>query len=101
REYHFVSIERPSLGKSFRRSQIANTISAVVDFGTLIFLVEVLNFWYVLATALGALVGAVANFLLGRYWSFKANHGGAKGQVFRYALVSSASLMLNTYGVFA
>ena len=70
-----------------------------MDFGTLVGLVELAGAHYVVATALGALAGAAANFLLGRLWSFRALQGAYLGQAWRYALVSGASLALNSAGV--
>ena len=91
---------RPSFLTSFSRSQLASLIATAVDFGTLVFSVEVLGLWYVTATALGAFVGAVTNFLIGRHWSFMATHGHWRRQGFRYALVSFSSLFLNSTGVY-
>jgi putative flippase GtrA len=51
------------------------------------------------ATAIGAFFGAVANFLIGRFWSFEATHRRPHGQALRYALVSAGSLGLNSLGV--
>jgi putative flippase GtrA len=91
---------RPSFWVSFSRSQASAVAATAVDFGFLIFLVESLEVGYVLATALGAMAGAVTNFLLGRFWSFGARGGKMPAQATRYALVSAASLGLNTFGVF-
>jgi len=69
-----------------------------VDFGVMIALVEIAGVHPVAATALGALCGALTNFLLGRSWVFRRADAKATGQALRYALVSSASLALNTLG---
>ena len=90
----------PPLMVSLRRSQIASLSATLVDFGSLIFLVEAVHLWYVAATAIGAFLGAWVNFLLGRHWSFVANHESIHGQVLRYAAVSVGSLVLNSYGVY-
>jgi putative flippase GtrA len=90
----------PPLLVSLRRSQIASLTATLVDFSTLIFLVEVAKVWYVAATAAGAFMGAAVNFALGRYWSFEAGHGRIRGQALRYAVVSAASLFLNSAGVY-
>jgi putative flippase GtrA len=93
-------MQRPGLWKSFHRAQLSSLAATVVDFGTLVFLVEVGGVWYVAATAIGAALGAVTNFLLGRHWSFKASHDQAHWQAVRYAIVSGGSLVLNSAGVY-
>jgi putative flippase GtrA len=91
---------QPPFMVSLRRSQIASLSATLVDFGSLIFLVEIEGVWYVAATAIGALLGAAVNFFLGRHWTFVAAHDAIRGQVLRYAVVSAASLVLNSYGVY-
>ncbi len=91
---------QPPLMVSLRRSQIASLTATVVDFSSLIFLVEIVRVWYVAATAIGAFLGAVVNFILGRQWSFAAEEGGIRGQAIRYAVVSAVSLALNSLGVY-
>ena len=90
----------PSLLVSLRRSQVASLAATIVDFTSLIFLVEVAHVWYVAATATGAFNGAVVNFILGRHWSFKAYDGSVRGQIVRYAVVSAISLVLNSLAVY-
>ena len=50
------------------------------------------------ATAVGAALGALCNFTLGRRWIFAASKAPLGPQAFRYGLVSLASLALNTAG---
>ncbi|HEY6199144.1 MAG TPA: GtrA family protein [Candidatus Binatia bacterium] len=90
----------PPLMVSLRRSQVASLTATLVDFSTMVFLTEVAGVWYVAATATGAFIGAVVNFLLGRHWTFTADHEAIPGQVIRYAVVSAVSLGLNTAGVY-
>jgi putative flippase GtrA len=85
---------------SLRRSQIASLSATAVDFGSLIFLVEVCGVWYVAATAMGAGLGAIVNFLLGRHWSFTADEQKVSGQALRYAAVAALSLVLNSLAVY-
>jgi putative flippase GtrA len=91
---------QPPLMVSLRRSQIASLTATAVDFGSLIFLVEIGRVWYVAATAIGALLGATVNFLLGRHWTFTADDGAVRSQAIRYAAVSAVSLALNSLGVY-
>ena len=83
---------------SFSLSQIAAITATVVDFALLFALTELLHVWYVVATALGAVAGAVVNFWINRQWSFAATHAGWHGQALRYSLVSAASALLNAGG---
>lgn len=85
---------------SLGRSQAASLIATGCDFLVLIYLVESLGVWYVAATAMGAFVGAVINFSINRYWSFKATGGRIHIQAFRYSLVSGLSLLFNSLGVY-
>lgn len=89
---HFLS--------SFTRAQVAGLLATLADYGLLFLLTEVFSVWYVFSTAGGALTGAITNFLINRYWSFRAAHEPWTGQLLRYALVSACSLTLNTGGVF-
>jgi putative flippase GtrA len=80
------------------RHQAGALVATAVDFGTMIFLVEVLRASPVLATALGAACGAFANFAMSRGWVFPRHEGTVTGQAGRYAAVSAGSLLLNTLG---
>ena len=95
-----MSKQKPSFTISFVRSQFSSFTATVVDFGTLVFFVEILGVWYVVGTAIGALTGAVTNFLMGRHWSFVAADGRLSSQTIRYAIVSGSSLVLNSFGVY-
>jgi putative flippase GtrA len=95
--------EMSNLIRTFSKAQVSAGIATAADYGVIFFSAEVLKLWYVLAVALGALVGAVSNFLINRHWSFKGGFdrktSAWHGQAFRYAWVSGASLLLNTGGV--
>lgn len=80
------------------RHQAASVVATAVDFGVMILAVSVLGLSPVSGTVLGAFSGALANFSLGRHWTFEATHAPAGGQAVRYAVVSGASLALNALG---
>jgi len=86
--------------KTFTKSQLAAIIATAIDFLCLVVLVELLNVWYVTATAIAALCGAISHFSLGRWWSFKDSDTSWRKQASRYTLVSISSLVLNTIGVY-
>ena len=80
------------------RHRAGALVATAIDFGIMIGSVEVLHLGPVVSTAAGALSGALANFLLGRTWIFHRTDAGARGQMLRYAMVSAASLGLNSLG---
>jgi dolichol-phosphate mannosyltransferase len=95
------------LWRSFRRSQVTSAAATAVDFGLVFGLTELVGFWYVASVAIGAAAGAVTNFALNRRWAFRHTEAdfawkhSVRHQAWRYALVSSGSLILNTLGVWA
>ncbi len=80
------------------RHQVASVIATIVDFATMVALVELLALSPVLATAAGATAGAVTNFVLNRRWVFRTLGSPVARQALRYALVSLASAGWNTLG---
>jgi putative flippase GtrA len=88
----------PSLGTSFGRHQVGAILATAIDFATMSALVSGLGMFAPLATAIGAAVGGLSNFLLGRHWIFAAKDGHAGDQALRYVLVSGVSLGLNSGG---
>ncbi len=87
-----------ALTAMFGRHQIASLLSTVVDFGTMIAVVELAHLSPDIGTGLGATLGAVTNFQLGRHFTFVAREERAAPQAARYAVVSAASAGLNTLG---
>ena len=91
---------RPSSGmwSTLLRHQLGAVVAGAVDFATMIACVEALKLSPVAGTAIGAIVGAVTNFYLGRAWIFRRHSGHAAPQALRYALVSAASAGFNALG---
>jgi putative flippase GtrA len=89
---------RQGLLATFGRHQAGSIIATCIDFGTMSLLVSGLGMSAALATAIGAFLGGVSNFLLGRHWIFSAKHEHVGGQAGRYAFVSGASLGFNAGG---
>jgi putative flippase GtrA len=82
------------------KHQTGAAISTAIDFAVMWLLVESHMLSPVLATAVGALCGAITNFSLGRRWIFVQGRGSVAfgNQVARYLLVSGVSLVWNTLG---
>lgn len=83
------------------RHQLGALAATAVDFFVMTLLVTTGAAGAVVATAVGATLGAITNFLLGRTWIFRASHGAPGPQILRYAAVSGASAGWNALGEYA
>jgi putative flippase GtrA len=92
--------ERPKGFWQWMRHHAAAVAATVVDYLVMILGVEVLHLPPVAATPIGAFCGAVTNFTLGRRFTYRRTDVPAAGQAWRYAIVSGASLGLNTAGMY-
>lgn len=85
--------------KIFLRTQLSSLLATSVDLAFTVALIEIVNCKYLIATTIGAIAGAVTNFLINKYWSFKMNDNkGLKKEGIKYLLVWSGSIFLNVLG---
>jgi putative flippase GtrA len=89
---------RPAGFWQWMRHNSASLIAAAVDYLVMILCVELGGLGPVAATPIGAFSGAVVNFTLGRWFTYKTTEVSAPRQALRYTLVSAGSLGLNTAG---
>jgi putative flippase GtrA len=80
------------------RHHISSIVATVVDFSAMIASVELLRLSPVTGTVIGAAVGGVTNFWLGRTFTFRSRSGQVASQFLRYSVVSATSLGLNALG---
>jgi putative flippase GtrA len=80
------------------RHQLGAFAATAVDFASMILFVECLGVPPTAAAALGASLGAIVNFVLGRTWIFRPHTGHPAAQAARYAIVAAASAGLNAGG---
>jgi putative flippase GtrA len=80
------------------RHQLGAIAATTVDFTSMIVLVERFGLSPVAGTAIGASLGAITNFVLGRVWIFRLHSGHWAAQAVRYAIVAATSASLNTIG---
>ena len=95
--------EEPREGKLHRvyewiRHHISSIVATGVDFLFMIASVELLRLSPVTGTVIGAAVGGVTNFWLGRTFTFRSRSDQVASQFLRYSLVSFTSLGLNALG---
>ena len=80
---------------SLLRNGVAGGVATAADFAFVSLLVSATPASMPVATFWGCAVGAVVNFYVNRYWAFASRL--AYGQaLFRYAVVSAASAVLNS-----
>ena len=92
---------REGTGATLARHQLGALVATVTDFAVMTAAVELARWSPAAATALGASAGALTNFTLSRRWVFSARGASVASQAARYAVVSAASLGLNTLGEYA
>jgi putative flippase GtrA len=80
------------------RHHATAVLSTAVDYTVMIACVELLGVRPVPATAIGAFGGAVTNFSINRTFTYRAGEVAVRNQLWRFALVSGFSLVLNTAG---
>ncbi len=87
---------------TFCKAQFTAQIATLTDFCLSVLLAEVAGIWYVWASFLGALTGGIVNCGLNYRWVFD-NTGDLKkkNMVFKYFLVWTGSIILNTIGTYA
>jgi len=82
----------------FLRHQAGAIVVTALDFATMSALVQLVHTSAVFGTVVGAALGGVTNFILGRKWIFSARAEAASHQALRYTFVSGFSLVLNAAG---
>ena len=70
---------------------VSNTL---ITFAVYTFLLKVLGVWYLAASAIGFIVGAINGFLLNRRWTFRGHVGDAFTPV-RWGIVQCCGLGIN------
>ncbi len=75
-------------------------IATSVDYGLFLLLSEALQVWYLLASFAGLVMGGLTAFILQRNWTFKKKDGKLSKQAIKYIMIWSASIFLNTAGLY-
>lgn len=86
--------------KTFLKANLASLVASACDYGLTVLLKELLNVQAVIASVGGTVFGGIINFLIGRYWAFKATEGDFLLQGKRYLLIWAGNLLLNAGGVY-
>jgi putative flippase GtrA len=87
-----------SILKHLGKHQLVSVFTTLVDYATMIVLVSGFGLGPVAGTVVGAAVGAITNFALGRWFTYRAQQQPVQGQAIRYAAVALMSLAWNGLG---
>lgn len=88
----------------FSKAQVSAFTGGMVDYGTMIFVTEVLHVHYTISIVISGIVGAYVNFRINKNWSFAQRETtythSQKQQLMRFVLVVINSIFLKTSGTF-
>src|ERR1044072_2571964 len=85
---------------TFLKANAASLAASLSDFLMTMLLVQLCKVNVVMAAATGTVTGGIVNLLIGRQWVFGAGDEKAVRQLWKYALVWTGNLLLNTGGVY-
>ena len=85
---------------TFLKANISSSIASFFDYLVTIFLVSLIEIDVVIASTTGTVCGGVLNFFIGRTWVFESRKRKVHQQAFRYGIVWTGNLILNTGGMY-
>jgi putative flippase GtrA len=88
----------------FAKAQLSAFIGGMVDYLCMILFTEVFHVHYPVSVAIGGVIGAIANFLLNKIWTFRSKEQpykySGKRQLLRFGIVVANSILLKASGTF-
>lgn len=88
---------------TFAKAQLSAFLGGVLDYAVMIALTELLGIYYAVSIIISGTIGAVLNFSLNKYWTFK-NKGSDKSpvgtQLLRFCTMVAGSVMLKAFGTY-
>jgi putative flippase GtrA len=94
------TVSKLGFRKSFIRSITNSLIATFIDYVVTIVLATYFQVYYLSATLIGNIFGAVTSFLIGRHWVYKKRNARWQKQVIRFIIINMLSIYLNTTGVY-
>jgi putative flippase GtrA len=86
--------------KQFIKANISSLIASGCDFLITIIVKELFGADPFFASVTGTISGGIINFIIGRYWVFKAHNFNVYQQSRKYFIIWSGNLLLNSLGVY-
>ncbi|MGJ1206174.1 GtrA family protein [Sphingobacterium lactis] len=85
--------------REFLRAQLSAFVGGLSDFGIYTFCYTALKLTAPLSNVISGSLGAVVNFTINRYWSFKSSEMPIGSQLWKFIVVVLCSIGLKTLGV--
>ena len=86
--------------KEFLRVQLSAFLGGLFDFGIYTLCFRLFDLSGVLSNVISGSLGAVVNFTINRYWSFKSDQVSLVSQLWKFVLVVLGSIALKSAGIY-
>ncbi|MBU0630353.1 MAG: bifunctional glycosyltransferase family 2/GtrA family protein [Candidatus Margulisbacteria bacterium] len=87
--------------QQFSKFILVGGLNTAITYAAFYALYKYFAFYYVLASTIGYLMGMVSGFYFNRRWTFRADGGGAAGQLLKYFILNLISLGTNVLAIYA
>ena len=85
----------------FGKAQISAFVGGLVDYSVMLFLVEIFDLHYTTGIVIGGVIGAIANFMINRHWTFSESRiSDWRSQLLKFCLMVIGSIVLKSVGTY-
>ena len=85
---------------TFGKAQLSAFVGGLVDYGVMVFCVEILLINLKSSIVVGGLIGAVINFSINKYWTYQSKKPSLTSQLLKFYIVVAGSIYLKSNGTF-
>ncbi|MFB5944718.1 GtrA family protein [Albibacterium profundi] len=93
-------MKKASSIRTFSKAQVSAFSGGLVDYAVMIICTELLNIYYPISIIISGLIGAVVNFSINRYWTYRVHHLGVGKQLIKFIVVVLGSILLKSLGTY-
>lgn len=87
----------------FVKAQTSAFTGGIVDYLIMVMCTEFLHIHYTVSILISGIVGAVVNFSINKYWTFRGgshHHSVVSGQLLKFCMVVAGSILLKSSGTY-
>lgn len=93
-------MKKASSIRTFSKAQVSAFSGGLVDYAVMIICTELLHIYYPISIIISGLIGAVVNFSINRYWTYRVHHLGIGKQLIKFIVVVLGSILLKSLGTY-